>query len=174
MQQLVITAIGADRPGLIDQLTQYLYEAGANLADSRMVNLRGQFTFMALVEAEDGPASAISQNVQDIARSIGLTVSITPLTPVPERPDGGLGFRLRAYALDQPGIAHRIANVLHRHQVNIEELKTHLSPGPYAGKPRFSIELLMTLPPDVAVRTVRDDLTKLGDTLNCDIDIEPA
>jgi glycine cleavage system transcriptional repressor len=174
MQQLVITAVGADRPGLIDEFTHYLYDAGANLADSRMVNLRGQFAFMALVEADDGPAEAISQTVQDQARAIGLQVTVTPLRTVANRDEGGLSFRLRAYALDQPGIAHRIANVLHRHAINIEELQTQLAPGPYAGRPKFAIDLRMTVPAGVPVRKLREELAQLSDSLNCDIDMEPA
>src|SRR5262249_6564839 len=48
--ELVVTAIGPDRPGLASEFAGHVLGAGANLADSRMVNLRGQFAILALVE----------------------------------------------------------------------------------------------------------------------------
>ncbi len=45
----VLTAVGDDRPGLVDEVTRYITERGGNLEDSRMVNLRGQFAMMMLV-----------------------------------------------------------------------------------------------------------------------------
>jgi predicted amino acid-binding ACT domain protein len=45
----VLTAIGADRPGLVDEVSAYVLERGGNLEDSRMLNLHGQFAMMMLV-----------------------------------------------------------------------------------------------------------------------------
>jgi len=57
MAQLIITAVGPDRPGLAGELTGHLHSHGANLLDSRMVNLRGQFAMLILLEA---PADAVA------------------------------------------------------------------------------------------------------------------
>ena len=42
MARVILTAVGADRPGLVGELTGYLHGAGANILDTRMVNLRGR------------------------------------------------------------------------------------------------------------------------------------
>jgi glycine cleavage system transcriptional repressor len=42
----ILTAIGADRPGLVEEVSQFIFAHGGNIADSRMVNLRGQFAMM--------------------------------------------------------------------------------------------------------------------------------
>ncbi len=49
----VLTAIGADRPGLVDEVSAYVLERGGNLEDSRMVNLHGQFAMMLLVSGDE-------------------------------------------------------------------------------------------------------------------------
>ena len=49
----VLTAVGADRPGLVDEVARYVLERGGNLEDSRMVNLHGQFAMMLLVAGPD-------------------------------------------------------------------------------------------------------------------------
>ena len=45
----ILTALGTDRPGLVDEVSQFIFEHGGNIEDSRMVNLRGQFAIMLLL-----------------------------------------------------------------------------------------------------------------------------
>lgn len=179
MRQLVITAVGADRPGLVDRLTGYLLDHRANLADARMVNMRGQFAVIMLAEVPDESLAAVRDGVVAAGRAIGLTVSVataaesSDTTPTSQiRP--GVPFRLRTYAMDQPGIVHRVTHLLHRHGANIEELTTHLEAGSYTGTPLFTMDLRMTVPTQVAVKQLRAELQELCDALNCDVDLEPA
>ena len=175
MEQLVITAVGPDRPGLVDELTEYLLESGANLADSRMVNLRGQFALIVQVEAPDAATGqAVAEGAVAAGKKIGLHVAVVADEPAPVTPPAGLAFRLRTYAMDQPGIVHRITHLLHGRGVNIEELQTRLEPGSYHGAPRFAMELAMTVPAEIAISELRQELQGLCDGLNCDLDISPA
>jgi glycine cleavage system transcriptional repressor len=86
----------------------------------------------------------------------------------------GVPFRLKTYSMDQPGIVHRIASYLHEQGVNIEELETSLESAPFMGTPVFTMELTMLVPKGVAVAKLRRDLESLGETLNCDVDLDPA
>ncbi len=47
--QMVITALGADRPGIVDELSQVLYSQNLNIEDSRMSSLGGAFAILLLV-----------------------------------------------------------------------------------------------------------------------------
>ncbi len=177
MPQLVITAVGPDRPGLVDDFTGCLLEAGANLADSRMINLRGQFALIVLVEASADAMASIRTRVVEVGQRIGLAVTIGTETTAQAPAAGGrpgLPLRLRAQAMDQPGIVHQITHLLYSHGINIEELDTRLQPGSYTGTPLFSVDLRMSVPPDVQVKALRSELERLCDSLNCDVDIEPA
>jgi glycine cleavage system regulatory protein len=49
MNHAILTAIGTDRPGIVDEVSQFIFDRGGNIEDSRMVNLRGQFAIMVLV-----------------------------------------------------------------------------------------------------------------------------
>ncbi len=168
MKELVITAVGPDRPGLVDHLTGFFHEAGANVADSRMVNLRGQFALIVLVEAEDTAASAIAQQLVTYGQTIGLTITIAPQAAAGSR-TLGVPFTLRVLAMDQPGIVHRITHLLHQRQVNIEELETRLEAGSVSGTPLFNMELRVTVPAGVPVKALRAELEALCDGLNCDL-----
>jgi glycine cleavage system transcriptional repressor len=173
MSQLVLTAIGPDRPGLVGDFSGRLFAAGVNLADSRMVNLRGQFALILLVEGSDDALRRLQRELPPQAAQIGLAVTFTPQAPE-RRPLESLPFRLKTYSMDQPGIVHRVSSVLQGHGINIEELQTRLESGPFMGTPVFTMELRISVPKSVAVRQLRRELDAACDALNCDYDLEPA
>jgi glycine cleavage system transcriptional repressor len=173
MPQLVITAVGPDRPGLVGQFTGPLFRLGANLADSRMVNLRGQFALLALVEAEAKVLATVREALPAEAARLGLTVTFA--TQAGEAaPSAGVPYRLKTYSMDQPGIVHRVSSLLQQHGINIEDLQTRLESAPFAGTPLFTLELKMSVPAQVQVKQLRKELEALCDSLNCDVDLEPA
>jgi len=55
---LVISALGKDRPGLVNQLSHAILDAGCNIQDSRMTVLGGEFALMLLVT---GPWNAVGK-----------------------------------------------------------------------------------------------------------------
>ena len=174
MAELVITAVGADRTGLVGAFTGYLHDAGANIADSRMINLRGQFAINILVEADDNAViQTIAKGAVAAGKEVGLAVSITGDKAI-DAALKGQPFRVKVFAMDQPGIVHRVTHLLHQNKVNIEELQTSLNAGSYSGTPLFSMNMLITIPGDVSVKQVRQSLEALCDDLNCDADMEAA
>ncbi|HEY4330752.1 MAG TPA: ACT domain-containing protein [Phycisphaerae bacterium] len=170
MAQFILTAVGADRPGLVGELTGHLHGAGANILDTRMVNLRGRFAVIMLMELGDpGPIKQVLPALE----AIGLTVQLTDHS-AGTAAKGGLPFRLKTYSLDQPGLVHRISEVLRRHGVNIEDLSARQESAPFAGDPLFTMEMRLTVPPAVAVRALRADLDGVCEKVNADIDLEPG
>jgi glycine cleavage system transcriptional repressor len=173
MKELVITAVGPDRPGLVGRLTAPLYEAGANLADSRMVNLRGQFAVILLAEVSPRANEGLQARLLTVAEELGLTLTFCEHEALEDKwpTTVGVPYRLKTYAMDQPGLVHRITDLLHRHGINVEELETRSSPRPETGAPLFSMEVLMTVPATVPIRRLRADLETLCEELNCDVEI---
>lgn len=173
MTQIIISAVGPDRPGIVGELTGHLHALGGNILDSRMVNFRGEFALMILLEIADDAASRLPRELPERGRQMGLNLFITPQT-ASTRSAEGLRYRLKTYSMDQPGIVSRLTNLLRQHQVNIEELVAHQESAAFAGSPLFVTEMRLTVPPQVAVRQLRVDLETLCNELNCDVDLEPA
>ncbi len=176
MEELVITAVGPDRPGLVGRLTAPLFEASANVADSRMVNLRGQFAVILLAEVPSKNLESVQEQMLMLAEELGLTITFRGHEAQEDKwpTTVGVPFRLRTYAMDQPGLVHRITDLLQKHGINVEELETRSLPRPETGAPLFSMEVLMTVPSTLAIKTVRRDLEALCDELNCDVELQPA
>jgi glycine cleavage system transcriptional repressor len=179
MAQWIVTAVGPDRPGIVGDLTGHLHTAGANLLDSRMVNLRGQFALVLLMDCPaDAAGEHLATTLPEIGRGLGLNLDVIRQSSAEAvdapRPVAGVPFRLKTYSMDQPGIVHRVSHLLQSHGVNIEELETRQESAAFAGTPLFLMEMRLTVPPAVPVRQLRTDLQALCDQLNCDVDLEPA
>jgi glycine cleavage system transcriptional repressor len=172
MTQWIVTAVGPDRPGLVGELTGHLHAGGANLLDSRMVNLRGQFALVLLLESPEG--ADLPERLPKIGESMNLKLFVTKQEPRKAATPAGVPFRLKTYSSDQPGIVHRVTDLLRTHGVNIEELETRQETAAFAGTPLFTMELRLTVPGNVPVRKLRADLEALCDQINCDVDLEPA
>ena len=170
MARVILTAVGADRPGLVGELTGHLHAAGANIVDTRMVNLRGRFAVIMLMELAD--AAGIRRALA-AAEQMGLTVHAEE-SAAPAAGKPGVPFRLKTYSLDQPGLVHRISEVLRTHGVNIEELTARQESAPFAGDPLFIMEMRLTVPANVGVKKLRGDLEAVCETVNADLDLEPA
>jgi glycine cleavage system transcriptional repressor len=174
MPQLIITAIGPDRPGIVGELTGHLHGRGANLLDSRMVNLRGQFAILVLLEAPQNIIASLASDLSAAGREMGLTLTVAPQGASPQPSPEGLHYSLKTYSLDQPGIVAKLTGVLRGHGVNIEELSAWQESAAFAGSPLFLTEMRLTVPAIVPVRQLRADLESLCNQLNCDVDLEPA
>ncbi|MCC6581423.1 MAG: hypothetical protein IT440_13380, partial [Phycisphaeraceae bacterium] len=118
-------------------------------------------------------AEKAGQSIVAAGERIGLSVTVKAQTGGGPR-RAGRPFQLRVSAMDQPGIVHRITHLLHQQDVNIEELETHLEAGAYSGTPLFTMTLSMTVPPQTPVKTLRQELENLCDSLNCDMDLRAS
>jgi glycine cleavage system transcriptional repressor len=173
MRQLIANAIGPDRPGIVGQFTGHLHSGGANVLDSRMVNLRGQFAIILLFEIDDEPAARLRRSLPMLAEGMGLRLTLVDAEP-PVQAVAGIPYKLKTYSMDQPGILHQVSEALRAYGVNIEDLVAHQESAPFMGTPLFLMEMRLTVPSQVSIRELRSMLQSLCDSLNCDVDFEPA
>ena len=112
---------------------------------------------MVLLEAAD--VAGIKKALPTVASGMGLTVHLAEQgAGAAVKGRGGMPFKLKTYSLDQPGLVHRISEVLHSHGVNIEELSARQESAAFAGDPLFIMEMRLTVPAAVAVRKLRAEL----------------
>lgn len=171
MAQLIITAVGPDRSGIVGELTSHLHANGASILDSRMVNFRGEFAMLILIDAAMDALGAIEKNLPAFGRQMGLNLFVSPQTRVSKAPEG-LPYRLKTYSMDQPGIVAKITGVLRDHGVNIEDLVAHQQSAAFAGSMLFVTEMRLTVPTNLPIRKLRSALDAACDELNCDLDLE--
>ena len=170
----MLTAIGEDRPGLVEEVSEFVFARGGSIEDSRMANMHGQF---AIVMAIAGSTEALARIADDLAvlrDATSIDVRLTPAGPAGSSPVARLPYRLTGRALDQAGLVHQVANVLRSLDVNIETMETTLESAPVTGAPVFAMDLVIAVPASTQVLRLRDELARVCDSLNIDWQLAPV
>jgi glycine cleavage system transcriptional repressor len=173
MSYVAVTAIGADRPGIVARVTKVLVDHGANLADTSMSILRGHFAMLLVVAVPDGVrATDLEADLVAATADLDLTVVVRAIDgDVPESPAGD-AYTVSVYGADHPGIVHGVSNALAEAGVNIVDLTTRVIGE--AERPVYAMVLDVTLPPDVAPDDVRARLDKLAAELDVSCSLHAA
>jgi glycine cleavage system regulatory protein len=163
---LVVTVIGDDRPGIVEQLSDRILEAGGNWEESRMARLAGKFAGLLRVSVDAGKADALASRLTMLDEG-GLTV-------VAERSGEAAAAALRTFVLDlvgsdQPGIVREISRALAQHGVNIEELETEVVSAPMSGETLFRARARLGLPAAVTAEGIRGILESIAADLMVDL-----
>jgi len=166
---LVLTILGADRPGLVESIARVVAEHGANWVESRMAHLAGQFAGILRVEVAADRADALAAALRALSAA-GLESIVTPdpaardLTTADRPP-----VRLELVGQDRPGIVRDITRVLASHGVNVEELSTECVSAPTTGQHLFRASAQLRLPPALAEDALRQSLEAVAADLMVDL-----
>lgn len=173
-QHVILTAIGTDRPGLVDEVSQFIFERAGNIEDSRMVNLRGQFAMMVLVGGSEQTLARLRGELWQLQQSSGLQTDLRPAA-ASQMPASAhaVPYRMKGTTLDQPGLVHRLSHTLREAGVNIESLDTRLTPAPITGSPMFEMTLEISIPASTSISKLRERLAIVCDELNIDWQLTP-
>lgn len=164
----VLTAIGADRPGLVDEVTRYVLERGGNLEDSRMVNLHGQFAMIMLVAGPEEVLSRLRHGLEQLELASRVHAELRAADFAPVGTPAAIPYRLNTWAMDHPGLVQSVAHLLGELGVNIESVDTALRPAPYTNAPLFEMEVVAAVPAELHIADVREAIGRLCDELNID------
>lgn len=123
MAELAVTAIGADRPGIIARVTRVLYEHGGNVTDSSMTIIGGHFSIMLLVDTDTDPAE-LERALAAATDDLGLGVRVGPAGASSE--SSPPTHVLTVYGSDRPGIVYQAATALAGLGVNVTDLRTRV------------------------------------------------
>ncbi len=174
-EYLVLTAVGTDRPGLVTELTSLLAERGANVADSRMAVLGGEFALMMLISGTDQQLDAVQREVEPLARQLGLQLLLKETrSPTDHRAGQVRSYRVEVHALDHPGIVHAVADAIQDLGGNVVSLETSAYQAAVTGAPLFQMSVCADFPPTVTAARLRDVLEHVSEAKNADVEVEPA
>lgn len=168
MRELAITAVGADRPGIVAGLTEALLGVGGNLADCRAALMRGSFAMvMAVAVPDEVDPEAARAALAPAAERLGLGLWVGEAEPLPAGPSGERCV-LSVYGADHPGIVHAAARALADRGVNIVDLSSRLVGDP----PIFVLGIEADLPPGLAPEELESALRPLAEEQRVEVHLE--
>lgn len=175
---LVMTVIGADRPGLVQMVATRVAGHGGNWLESRMCRLGGQFAGILRVEVAPERRDELVAALRTLEVD-GLRVIIhaeggaaIPSTGAGRAPGALAMFEL--VGQDRPGILSSVSGVFAAHGVNVEELSSERVNAPMDGGVLFQARATVFVPASVKLATVRADLEKIAADLMVDLKLVPV
>ena len=170
---VVLTAVGPDRPGLVNQLSSLIREAGASIEDSRMAILGGEFAMILLISGPSGAIDKVSALDVPVERDLGLRCVLKETSPA-HPPSDYLLYRIEVSGADRPGIVQAIAAILASSGINVATLESHLSYAPFSATPMFMLEATLQVPSKTALSDLRSELAATCEDENLDFHLEPG
>jgi len=169
---LVITAVGEDRPGIVDELSHILFEADLNIEDSRMSILGGEFAIILLVSGKTAALTQLQNKQDELGKALKLKLLIKA-TQAKQPHKDKIPYSIKVVGMDNPGIVHHLARFLSQHNINIEDLETESYPAPHTGTPMFAVNISVDIPAELSTGKLRDEFIELCDEQNLDAHFSP-
>ena len=174
----ILSAIGKDRPGIVADVSEVIFECGGNIEDSSTTLLRSHFALLLLFSTEKEEVNQkLSSALKRLEWEKGLTVFYSPVTleevqrPAPEHT---ARFRVTASGVDHAGIVSRVCRLLADHQINVVDMKTHSVFSAESGTPLFEMDIDIEVPRSISEQKLREDLHRLANELMIDLVVRKA
>jgi glycine cleavage system transcriptional repressor len=172
-QHIVISAIGNDRTGVVQDLTKVVLSCGGNIEESRMTTLGSEFAMLLLVSGNWHTLSRLEQGLDKLCESGNLSVSIKETDMKPPEEDR-MPYAVDIVALDQQGIVFNLANFFASRDIEIADVATRSYAAAHTGAPMFAVQMAVNVPSSVHVAQLREEFHELCDRLNLDAILEPV
>ena len=167
-ESLVITFVGVDRPGIVQDLTAMVHGQQGNWLESKMSRMAGKFAGIALIEVSRERLDALKEELQEIP---DVSV-IVEMTDTQDSDAGMLSYQLNIVGLDRQGILQEVTNELSRKSINVIELETRVSSAPMSGDKMFHADASVLVPASVDLIEFHERLDAVADDLGVDILLE--
>lgn len=172
---LVFSAMGPDRPGLVEDIASFFTARGINIERSKMSVLGNEFGMIILTSGSTESIKYLVNSVSALEEKTGLEIHVRQTkAPTHKETTPSIPYKLIAYSIDHPGIVHQITKILKQKNINIEEMETQVDFNNVSETHIFSMRCQFSIPASIKINEVRNDLLKVCNELNIDIRFEPA
>lgn len=166
MPELAVTAIGADRPGIVAAVSEVLRDEGGNVEDSAMTILGGHFAIMLLVDTDRAPAE-LQRAIEAATGDLVVTVSEVESGHEAAEPT----HVLSVYGTDKPGIIAAVTRELADLDINITDLSTRVLPP--EEQPVYAMVLEIHIPDGLDEGRLEATLRAVGERIGVDHTLKP-
>ncbi len=169
---LVITALGKDRPGIVNELSKAIADSGCNITDSRMTVLGGEFALILMIAGAPKSVSEMEGRLPSLEKALALTV-VAKRTQPRDSAKSMMPYAVDVVSMDHPGIVHEVAQFFSQRGINIEEMETGTYSAAHTGTPMFSLHMTISVPADQQINRLREAFTGFCDDINLGGTLEP-
>ena len=164
MHAMVLSIIGQDKPGLVDDVAKAVANAQGNWLKSSFCQLGGHFAGFVEIML---PKDQHDKLVNDCKALSSLQITLIPAHDfIPQAFDK---YIIKVTGNDRQGIVRDITGALKSFDVNIVELDTLCESAPNWGSPLFSASITVELQDGMDAEKLRDAIENIADDLMVDL-----
>jgi len=174
MPRFCLSAVGADRPGIVAAVSGALVDLGCNLEDSTMTILQGYFAILLVVSAGSGvDVAGLETALAPVADRLDLQLSVRALgdAPAGAEADRTVPWTVSVHGADRTGIVHGVASALERVGGNVVDLATHLVGS--GDEPVYVMTLRVSLPSDPDPAGAAEQVRAAAEALGVHCSVHP-
>ena len=166
---LVLTLIGDDRPGLVEQLSSAITAHGGSWLESSMAQLAGKFAGVLKISVPPDQVEPLEGALAHLS-ALRVAVECSMDSTAAAHRHRRLAFSLVGH--DRIGIVREVSQVFTRHGVNVEKLVTRVSSAPMSSETLFHAEAVLNAEEGVDAAALKADLERLSNDLIADINLD--
>ena len=172
-KRFIMTAFSKDRPGIVADLTEALYENGCNLEDTTMTSMLDEFAIILLFSGKgEGLEERLLGDCRRLEKEKGITAFTRPVK-VKEKKEQipFITKTINVEGIDQTGIVYKVSRFLADNNINIENLVSQRITSPESGTAIYTMEIKVQVPEKFSLEQLEKGLSQVGEQLNLDITI---
>ncbi len=169
--QVICTALGADRVGIVEELSAKVLALGCNIEESSMSILGDDFAIISLISGNHDQIKQLYDARQELADQLKLSIHLKE-TAHHKTYSTALPYTITCITMDHPGIVHLITKALRDLEVNIQKMHTATYAAAFSGAPLFKMEIIALVPAQQTV-ALREKLLNISQLKDLDITVQP-
>ena len=169
----IMTAFSKDRPGIVADITEVLFENGCNLEDSSMTGMLDEFVIILLFTGQgDDLKDRLLRDCRRLEKEKGITAFIRLLeAKEKEKPIDFFTKTIKVQGIDQTGIVYKVTRFLANNNINIENLTSRRRTSPESGTAMYFMDIKVQVPEKISVEHLEKGLSQVGEELNLEISV---
>ena len=165
---LVLTAIGEDKPGLVESLAEVIADNSGNWLESSMSQLAGKFAGILRVSVNDSEADQLISALDGISDQLTLVIERANSDVEIESPQT---VELNLIGNDRPGIIREFSHALASLSVNVEQLSTECISAPMSSDILFKAKANLKVPVGLELELLQREIERLADDLIVEVQL---
>lgn len=172
-KKFIMTAFSKDRPGVVADVTEALYENGCNLEDTTMTSILDEFAIILLFSGKgEGLEERLLKDCRRLEKEKGITAFTRPVeVKETEKQIPFFTKTINVEGIDQTGIVYKVSRFLADNNINIENLISQRITSPESGTAVYTMEIKVQVPEKFSLEQLEKGLSQVGEQLNLDITI---
>lgn len=166
MQAMVLSIIGKDKSGLVEQLAKAVTQAEGNWLESSFCQLGGHFAGFVEIMLPKDNHNALIQHCHSLSN---LQITLVPASA--NKLASKKITRLSVTGNDRLGIVSDIASALKSFDINIESLSTLCESAPNWGSPLFTATIKISADESFNTDSIIETLEEIADDLVVDVKV---